>query len=75
MQLALQYTLLDIYKSVASAVLASVIISSLSAPPDRTPSEEEELIARALMLPYPIKSMKIDGNKIIIEIGEEEGGE
>mgnify|MGYP000167908058 CR=1 FL=1 len=67
----IEYTILDTYKVVASTLLASAIVSSLTTEPKKEKKEIEEMVAKALMLPYPVKSMKVEGNKIIIEIGEE----
>ena len=67
----IEYTILDTYKVVASTLLASAIVSSLTTEPKKEKKEIEEIVAKALMLPYPVKSMKVEGNKIIIEIGEE----
>jgi len=65
------YTVLDAYRTVASTLLASAILSSLTVSESEEKRKESELIAKALMLPYPVKSMKVEGNKVIIEIGEE----
>lgn len=65
------YTVLDAYRTVASTLLASAILSSLTVSESEEKRKESELIAKALMLPYPVKSMKVEGNKVIIELGEE----
>jgi hypothetical protein len=61
-----------VYVSVTSTMLTSTVLTALSEKESREDKEMEKLVAKALMLPYSIKSMKLEGNKIVIEI---EGGE
>jgi hypothetical protein len=61
-----------VYVSVTSAILSSTILSAFSEQEGREDKEMEKLVAKALLLPYNIKSMKLEGNKIIIEIEGEE---
>jgi hypothetical protein len=61
-----------VYVSVTSAILSSTVLTALSERHEsREDKEMEKLVAKALMLPYNIKSMKLEGNKIIIELDEE----
>jgi hypothetical protein len=62
-----------VYVSVTSAILTSTVLTALSERHERREDKEmEKLVAKALLLPYNIKSMKLEGNKIIIEIEGEE---
>jgi hypothetical protein len=60
-----------VYVSVTSAILSSTVLSAFSEQEGREDKEMEKLVAKALLLPYNIKSMKVEGNKIIIELDEE----
>jgi hypothetical protein len=62
-----------VYVSMTSAILTSTVLTALSEKQEsREDKEMEKLVAKALLLPYNIKSMKLEGNKIIIEIEGEE---
>jgi hypothetical protein len=60
-----------VYVSVTSAILTSTVLTALSEKESREDKEMEKLVAKALLLPYNIKSMKLEGNKIVIELDEE----
>ena len=62
----------ELYKTAFFVELVKPLTSSEE---NKEAKEMEEIVAKALMLPLPIKNAKIEGNKLIIEFGEGEEGE
>ncbi|MEM1606181.1 MAG: hypothetical protein QXW41_08065 [Fervidicoccaceae archaeon] len=61
--------MLKIMKEFYSNVTFLTIMSSLS----ESGGSGEDILAQALSLPLPVKSIKLDKDKIVVEIGEEAG--
>lgn len=56
--------IISISKDIAIASLLSASISALN----NNEIDEESILYEALLLPVPIKDIKIDNNKILIEV-------
>ena len=69
---AMRKALLETYAAASKEALGKTLLAILlSEPKTREEQEMQELIMKALMLPYPIKNLKVEGNRIIVELGEE----
>jgi len=74
-ELQLLDALSDLASNTYTRILSYLVVGYMLTPePEKPESEETEMdkeIMKALMLPLPIKSIRRDGNRFIIEIGEE----
>ena len=65
----------DLQKELYKTAFFVELVKPLTEEKEKEAKEMEEIVAKALMLPLPIKNAKIEGNKLIIEFGEGEEGE
>jgi len=56
----------------ATSMLTNTIVAYVLLPSEDEKGIDKEVM-KALMLPLPIRSIKREGNKIIVELGEGEG--
>jgi len=71
-ELQLLDALSDLASSTYTRILSYLVVGYILTPETSEESEEiDKEIMKALMLPLPIKSIRREGNKFIIEIGEE----